>query len=171
MRFRKLPVLKVFDVSVPLMILTVVIGRFACFMAGDGCYGPPTDLPWGIAFPNGVVPTNVSVHPTPLYEILMTLPLFYVLHEKSFRNSQPGFRFFSFLFLSSFIRFLTEFWRSTSYPRLINMTVEQIIASIFLLACGVILLILLQRKNSFAYLKATTINVKPSPAKNLLHKE
>lgn len=153
MKFMKLLILKVFDVGVPLMIIAVVTGRFACFMAGDGCYGPPTDLPWGIAFPNGVKPTNVAVHPTPLYEILMTLPLFYVLSEKKFRNSQPGLRFFLFLFLSSFIRFLMEFWRSTSYPRLLNMTVEQIIAGILLLVFGVILLVFLRRTRSLAYLK------------------
>lgn len=39
------------------------IGRIGCFLAGDGTYGTPTDLPWGMAFPNGVVPVTVPVHP------------------------------------------------------------------------------------------------------------
>jgi phosphatidylglycerol:prolipoprotein diacylglycerol transferase len=113
-------------------------------MSGDGCYGPPTDLPWGIAFPNGVKPTDVTVHPTPLYEILMILPLFFLLSEKKFRNSPPGLRSFLFMFLSSLIRFLTDFWRSTSYPRLLSMTVEQIIAAIFFLLFGFVLLFILR---------------------------
>ena len=28
----------------------------------------PTDLPWGMSYPNGVVPTTERVHPTPIYE-------------------------------------------------------------------------------------------------------
>ena len=29
----------------------------------------PTNLPWGMSFPNGIEPTFVRVHPTPLYEL------------------------------------------------------------------------------------------------------
>lgn len=43
------------------------IGRVGCFLVGDD-WGLPTDRPWGIAFPNGVEPTEVPVHPTQLYE-------------------------------------------------------------------------------------------------------
>jgi len=46
------------------------IGRIGCFLAGDGTQGQPTDLPWGVAFPNGAVPIDVPVHPTQLYEAL-----------------------------------------------------------------------------------------------------
>ena len=28
-----------------------------------------TNLPWGMSFPNGIEPTLVRVHPTPLYEL------------------------------------------------------------------------------------------------------
>ena len=46
------------------------IGRIGCQLAGDGDYGGPTDLPWGMAYPDGVVPTFEKVHPAPLYETL-----------------------------------------------------------------------------------------------------
>jgi hypothetical protein len=46
------------------------IGRLGCLLAGDGTYGPPSDLPGAMAFPNGAMPTTVPVHPTPLYEAL-----------------------------------------------------------------------------------------------------
>lgn len=52
--------------AVPLSV-AYGIGRLGCFLAGDGTYGRPTDLPWGMAFPNGVVPTTERVHPTGLY--------------------------------------------------------------------------------------------------------
>jgi phosphatidylglycerol:prolipoprotein diacylglycerol transferase len=44
-----------------------LIGRIGCFLVGDD-YGRPTDLPWGVAFPEGLPPTTTSVHPTQLYE-------------------------------------------------------------------------------------------------------
>ncbi len=43
------------------------IGRIGCFLVGDD-WGLPTDGPFGVAFPNGVEPTEVPVHPTQLYE-------------------------------------------------------------------------------------------------------
>lgn len=64
--------------AVPLS-LAYGIGRLGCFLAGDGTYGRPTDLPWAMAFPNGEVPTSVPVHPTGLYEALAAFALAAVL--------------------------------------------------------------------------------------------
>lgn len=64
--------------AVPLS-LAYGIGRLGCFLAGDGTYGRPTDLPWGMAFPNGEVPINVPVHPTGLYEAVAAFALAAVL--------------------------------------------------------------------------------------------
>lgn len=49
--------------AVPVAI-TVAIGRLGCFAAGC-CYGTPTELPWGIRFPNV---DALARHPTQLYE-------------------------------------------------------------------------------------------------------
>jgi phosphatidylglycerol:prolipoprotein diacylglycerol transferase len=46
------------------------ISRLGCLLSGDGTYGKPTSVPWAMSFPNGVVPTDFPVHPTPLYETL-----------------------------------------------------------------------------------------------------
>lgn len=43
------------------------IGRIGCFLVGDD-YGRATDLPWGVAFPEGLPPVDYPVHPTMLYE-------------------------------------------------------------------------------------------------------
>ena len=47
------------------------IGRIGCQLAGDGDYGIPWDGPWAMAYPNGTVPTDVPVHPTPVYETIV----------------------------------------------------------------------------------------------------
>ncbi len=57
------------------------VGRVGCFLAGDGTYGRPSDLPWAMAFPNGTVPTSVPVHPTALYETIAALLLAAVLWQ------------------------------------------------------------------------------------------
>lgn len=51
------------------------VGRIGCLISGDGTYGRPTTLPWGMTFPNGVVATDVPVDPTPLYEALSALAI------------------------------------------------------------------------------------------------
>ena len=52
--------------------LGYAIGRIGCQISGDGDYGEPSDLPWAMGYPDGVVPTDpgVEVHPTPLYEAI-----------------------------------------------------------------------------------------------------
>jgi phosphatidylglycerol:prolipoprotein diacylglycerol transferase len=64
----RLPVQQLAGVAAAPLSLAYGIGRVGCFLAGDGSYGQPSDLPWAVAFPNGMVPTLVPVHPTALYE-------------------------------------------------------------------------------------------------------
>ena len=51
--------------------LGYAIGRIGCQLSGDGDYGKPWDGPWAMAYPDGVVPTDTPVHPTPIYETLV----------------------------------------------------------------------------------------------------
>ena len=53
--------------AAPALAIGHAIGRLGCFLVGDD-YGRPTDLPWGMAFPKGLPPTEIRVHPTQLYE-------------------------------------------------------------------------------------------------------
>jgi len=69
-RSHKIPLLEMLDAGSPAAALGYGIGRIGCFLSGDGDYGVPTSLPWGMSFPNGLVPTNQRVHPTPLYELI-----------------------------------------------------------------------------------------------------
>ena len=79
------------------------IGRIGCFLAGDGTYGKPTDLPWGMAFPNGAVPINVPVHPAQLYEAAAAFLIAAALWMLQDRLS-PASVFGSYLVLSGIAR-------------------------------------------------------------------
>ena len=55
---RRIPLLEMFDAGSPAAALGYGIGRIGCFLSGDGDYGIPTSLPWGMSFPNGLVPDH-----------------------------------------------------------------------------------------------------------------
>ena len=105
---------QVLDQSALFVPLSMAVGRIGCFAAGDGCYGPPTSLPWGISFPHGTVPTNVPVHPTMLYDALLLL-LFFVFinvrYRDRFRTLPKWKPTASFLIFYGVERFLSEFLR------------------------------------------------------------
>jgi len=100
----KTPVLEFFDICAPAAAVGYAIGRIGCLLSGDGDYGRPTLLPWGMAFPNGVVPTtdtcvqqgwpeSCRVHPTPIYEFFIWLAIaafLWYLGGKALRNSKLG---------------------------------------------------------------------------------
>lgn len=80
-RWNKVGLLPLLDVLLPCCLLGHTIGKFGCFFSGDGCYGPYADpgrVPWAMSFPNGMVPTNDPVHPTPLYEAACSFTVFCV---------------------------------------------------------------------------------------------
>ena len=65
------PLLTMLDAGSPAAALGYGVGRIGCLLSGDGDYGIPTSLPWGMSFPNGLVPTAEHVHPTPIYEFIV----------------------------------------------------------------------------------------------------
>ena len=109
--------------AVPLSV-AYAIGRLGCLLSGDGTYGRPTSLPWGMTFPNGVVATNVPVHPTPLYEAIGALAIAGLLWFLGRRTSGPAL-FGWYLVLSGAARFLVEFLR-TNDPVVLGLTQPQL---------------------------------------------
>jgi len=69
-RRQNIPLLTLLDAGSPAAALGYGIGRIGCLLSGDGDYGVPTSLPWGMSFPDGLVPTTQRVHPTPIYELI-----------------------------------------------------------------------------------------------------
>ena len=64
---KRWPVVPILAAATPALAFGHLIGRIGCFLVGDD-YGTPSDLPWAVAFPEGLPPTRVPVHPTQLYE-------------------------------------------------------------------------------------------------------
>ena len=98
----------------PATALGYLIGRIGCQLAGDGDYGRPSDLPWAMGYPNGTVPTppGVTVHPTPIYEIIVMAFVVWILWRLATRYDKSGWWTFGwFLVLSGIERFLVEFVR------------------------------------------------------------
>lgn len=107
-RQRQMSLLYLADVSAPGLAIGLAIGRIGCQLAGDGDYGVPTDLPWGMSYPDGVVPTTERVHPTPVYEMLACLAIFAYLWRQRWQSPPTGDLFGRYLILSGIERFLIE---------------------------------------------------------------
>jgi phosphatidylglycerol:prolipoprotein diacylglycerol transferase len=83
------------------------MGRVGCFLVGDD-YGKVTDVPWGVAFPQGMPPTNDLVHPTQLYEMAWLLPVAGLLWSRRWRSP---FLFGEYAALNGLGRLVIENWR------------------------------------------------------------
>jgi len=142
-RYYRLPLLTLLDAVSPGVAIGYGLGRIGCFLAGDGDYGVPTSLPWGMSFPHGLVPTVVPVHPTPLYEFagaaLIATYLWKCGQKSAEGRIPPGRIFAEYLLLTGAARFLVEFIRRN--PRgWLGLTNAQQVA-ILSVAIGLILLL------------------------------
>ena len=146
----KLPVWRFLDASSPAASFGYAIGRVGCFLSGDGDYGKPTSLPWGMSFPNGVVPTTERVHPAPLYELLIWSAIGWLLWRLGarFLKSQrhPGEIFCYYLILTGVARFLVEIIRINP-PWIFGLSNAQVASAISVIG-GLILLIFLRRSSA-----------------------
>ncbi len=107
----KIGALRTLDLAAPSAAIGYGIGRIGCLLSGDGCYGIPTNLPWGMAFPKGIEPTFVKVHPTPLYEFGAGLLIGAWLWIRGGKPHATGRILGEYLLLSGTARFLVEFIR------------------------------------------------------------
>lgn len=120
------------DIVAPGLALSYALGRVGCFLVGDD-YGRPTDSWVGIAFPNGQPPSTagnlrrafgvdipaeipdgqvLAVYPTQLFEVGLSLLIFFVLWRLRFRDKQPGWLFSLWLALAGLERLFVEFFRA-----------------------------------------------------------
>lgn len=138
-RERKVSAWSLLDAASPAAAIGYAFGRMGCFLAGDGDYGRPTDLPWGMSFPHGLVPTTQRVHPTPLYEIAGSLIVLAILLKIAKKDVAPGTVFAVYLVLSGAFRFAVEFIRLNP-PLLAGLTEAQVMSVLAMLAGSVLLL-------------------------------
>ena len=106
-RVAKLPWLTVFDCAAPTLAMGQGLGRIGCFLVGDD-YGRVSDVPWAIAFPEGLPPTLDPVHPTMLYETAWLLPISWLLWR---RRGRSPFLLGEYLFMAGLGRLWIEAFR------------------------------------------------------------
>lgn len=138
LRLRRLSILAVLAAATPALALGHAIGRIGCFLVGDD-YGVPTTLPWAVAFPEGLPPTTVPVHPTQLYETAALVPIAWLLQRWRRQARPDGFVVGAYLVTTGLVRFGIEFlrWRQ---PLFGPFAVAHVLA--FLAVCaGVMLLV------------------------------
>jgi phosphatidylglycerol---prolipoprotein diacylglyceryl transferase len=140
-RTAKVGALGMLDLAAPAAAVGYGVGRIGCLTSGDGDYGVPTNLPWGMSFPHGLVPTTQRVHPTPIYELIVALIIAFILWK---RGKQPAGEITGeYLVLAGLARFLVEFIRIN--PRIyLGMSNAQM-ASIGSMVVGVVLVVWVRR--------------------------
>ncbi|HEX4719191.1 MAG TPA: prolipoprotein diacylglyceryl transferase [Thermoleophilaceae bacterium] len=118
------------------LALGYAIGRCGCQLSGDGDYGIHSGLPWAMAYPKGTVPTDVKVHPTPVYETLAMGIVALILWN--YRDRLTGGRLFAlYLVLAGIERFLVEFIRRND-AIVLGLTLAQLL-SVVMIVGGVVL--------------------------------
>jgi phosphatidylglycerol:prolipoprotein diacylglycerol transferase len=156
-RRAKLPLLQFLDACSPAAAFGYGIGRIGCFLSGDGDYGKPTSLPWGMSFPDGVVPTTVRVHPAPLYELILWCAIGAFLWHMGTRALKApkanGLIFCSYLILTGVARFLVEIIRINP-PWIFGMSNAQVASLATILAGAALLLFLRSGTRPGSALKA-----------------
>lgn len=173
-RRAKIPLLEFLDACTPAASFGYAIGRLGCLLSGDGDYGIPTTLPWGMSFPHGLVPTtgiwdpkshsgaavcnkyglpeNCTVHPTPIYEFLVWCAIgafLWYLGGKLLRRPQgKGLIFCAYLILTGIARYLVEIIRLNDRVFL-GFTNAQIVSILSVIA-GIGLFLWIKRRDTAA---------------------
>ena len=113
-RRRDLSFLRLADVVAPSLGLGLMLTRVGCFLNGC-CYGKPTDLPWGVVFPQatfgGRLFGETPLHPTQLYSSFEGLLTLVVLLLYDRRPRREGQVFALYLLLAGVGRFSLDFFR------------------------------------------------------------
>lgn len=137
MRRRRWPMIPVVSAATPGLAVGHAIGRVGCLLVGDD-YGRPSDLPWAMAFPEGLPPTSVPVHPTQIYEAIPLLFIAYLLVRWRRRGLADAAVLGRYLLMTGALRFVIEFIRVNERVAL-GLTVAQWV-SMAVVASGVLMM-------------------------------
>jgi len=138
LRRYRIPLLPALAAATPALAAGHAIGRIGCFLVGDD-YGTPSNLPWAVAFPEGLPPTANPVHPTQLYEAGALGVLTWLLIRWRRQGVSDGVVLGRYFVLAGATRFAIEFVRlgkEIAGP----LTLAQLI-SLALITAGVVLLV------------------------------
>ena len=139
------------DVVIPVVPLGHAIGRMGCLFAGC-CYGRPTDVFFGITYPENIggAPVGVKLLPAPLFEAAVNLVIFAVLMYISAKNRSRYLTTVLYCILYGTARFILEFFRYDSIRGIAaGLSTSQWISIGMICAALVGILILKMRKKAF----------------------
>lgn len=145
MRRMRLPIVATLAAATPALAIGHAIGRIGCFLVGDD-YGRPSDLPWAVAFPRGLPPTDVRVHPTQLYEMFALFIVAWLLIRWRRAGVADAIVLGRYLVLAGAIRFAIEFIRVNA--RVLGPLTLAHLVSLGLLAAGLVLLMSVPGRHS-----------------------
>jgi phosphatidylglycerol---prolipoprotein diacylglyceryl transferase len=114
-RRKQIPVWKMADIVAPSIALGYVFGRIGCLMNGC-CYGRLCEMPWAVRYPVGheTHPLNSAatpVHPTQIYDSLLSLALYLGLAWLYRRKKFDGQVFAAYLMCYAATRSIVEVFR------------------------------------------------------------
>jgi phosphatidylglycerol---prolipoprotein diacylglyceryl transferase len=149
------------DAAAPVLLLAYAIGRIGCQLAGDGDWGLPNDAPqpawlsflpewtWAYDYPNNVLGINLQedfermglvsltgkAWPTPLYEVVMSFILFFILWGLRKKIKTGGVLFSIYLIMNGVERLLIEQIRINTKYHIMGheITQAEIISVLFIL--------------------------------------
>jgi len=140
---QRVPIVATLAAATPALAIGHAIGRIGCFLVGDD-YGRPSDLPWAVAFPKGLPPTDVPVHPTQLYEAIALAVVAWLLIRWRRRNVPDAVVLGRYLVMAGAIRFAIEFIRVN--VRVVGPLTVAHLVSLALVIIGVAMLVLRRRE-------------------------
>jgi phosphatidylglycerol:prolipoprotein diacylglycerol transferase len=136
---------RMLDLATPAAAVGYGVGRIGCLTSGDGDYGIKTTLPWGVHMAkNALVPTPDLVQPTPVYELLFSLALAWLLWRLGSKSRPLGWLTGLYLVLSGVGRFLVEFVRIN--PKLYWGMSNAQVAALATVAVGGLVMALARKK-------------------------
>lgn len=147
----KIPVPFMLDAAAPGLILAYGVGRIGCQLAGDGDWGIVNLHPkpswfifpnwmWAFNYPHNVIQEGVPipgctgrfcfqlaqpVYPTPVYETIVGILIFFFLWSIRKKINAPGVLFSIYLILNGIERFLVELIRVNIRYHLFGITATQ----------------------------------------------
>jgi phosphatidylglycerol---prolipoprotein diacylglyceryl transferase len=161
------------DSAAPGLMLAYAIGRIGCQVSGDGDWGienvhakPFTWLPdwmWSYQYPHNVISKGINipgcldaqycnqlpvgVFPTPFYETVICLILFFIIWSFRKKFKVPGTLFAFYLIVNGIERFFIEKIRvNVKYDIFLHPTQAEII-SFLLVIVGIVLWVVLKKKS------------------------
>ncbi|MCK5846682.1 MAG: prolipoprotein diacylglyceryl transferase [Bacteroidales bacterium] len=151
-RKKNINALHLMDAAAPAILGAYAVGRMACMLSGDGCWGIPNPDPkpeylamlpdwlWAFDFPHNVINEgsvitscsgdychrlDVPVFPTPIYETILSTLFFLIVWFLQNKVRTAGIIFFVAIMLNGFARFFIEKIRVNNLYEIGNTHITQ----------------------------------------------